>query len=116
MNKRIKELRLKLDLSQEEFGSKINIKSRAHISLLESGDRVVTDRIVNDICREFNVNENWLRYGEGVMINAESDFIELIASQIDELDEMDIKFITEYVKLRSNHKKVIKDFIQKMTT
>lgn len=27
----------------------------------------ITDRILYDICREFNVNEFWLRTGEGEM-------------------------------------------------
>lgn len=65
MNERLKQIRVKLNLSQEEFGTKIGIESRSHISLLESGKRNITDRIINDICREFNVNENWLRTGVG---------------------------------------------------
>lgn len=54
-------------MSQKEFGKKIGIESRAHISSLESGNRNITDRIINDICREFNVSEDWLRYGKGDM-------------------------------------------------
>lgn len=65
MNKRLRELRVRLQLSQEEFGKKIGIESRAHISLLESGKRNITDRIITDICREFSVNEDWLRTGAG---------------------------------------------------
>lgn len=67
MNNRLKELRLNLNLSQEEFGNKIGIKSRSHISALESGTRNITDRIISDIVREFHINENWLRTGEGEM-------------------------------------------------
>ena len=65
MNERLKQIRLEHKMSQEEFGRKIGIESRAHISALENGGRNITDRIVNDVCREFNVNENWLRTGEG---------------------------------------------------
>lgn len=67
LNNRLKELRSFLDLPQEEFGNRIGIKSRAHISSLENGTRNLTDRIIADICREFNVNEAWLRFGEGEM-------------------------------------------------
>lgn len=67
MKERIKLIRSELNLSQESFGYKIGIKSRAHISALENGRRALTDRIVNDLCREFNVNENWLREGTGEM-------------------------------------------------
>lgn len=65
LNERLKKIRNQLRLSQEEFGHKIGIESRAHISSLEKGSRNITDRIIKDICREFNVNEDWLRNGTG---------------------------------------------------
>lgn len=67
MNERLKKIRLFNKLSQEEFGKRIGIESRAHISSLEKGNRNITDRIINDVCREFNVNEDWFRYGTGEM-------------------------------------------------
>lgn len=54
-------------MSQEEFGRRIGIESRAHISALENGNRTITDRIIKDVCREFDVNEEWLRTGSGEM-------------------------------------------------
>lgn len=54
----------KLKISQEELGNKIGV-SRFSISNYESGKRNITDRVISDICREFNVNEVWLRTGEG---------------------------------------------------
>ncbi|MBN1045419.1 helix-turn-helix domain-containing protein [Clostridium botulinum] len=63
MNERFKKIRVTSGLTQEEFGEKIGIKSRAHISALESGKRTITDRIISDTCREFNVNDGWLRNG-----------------------------------------------------
>ena len=65
INERLKLLRSSLNLSQEAFGEKIGIRSRAHISALEGGRRALTDRIINDVCREFYVNEEWLRNGIG---------------------------------------------------
>lgn len=82
MNNRLKKLRIALNLSQEEFGKKIGIKSRAHISALETATRNITDRIISDICKEFNVNEEWLRFGTGEMFLKKtkseeiSDFLE----------------------------------------
>lgn len=67
MNNRLKIIRTHLNLSQEEFGSRIGIKSRAHISSLESGSRNITDRIIKDLVSVYNVNEEWLRTGEGDM-------------------------------------------------
>ena len=53
-----------LKISQEEFGKKIGV-SRFSISNYESGKRNLTERVITDICREFDVNEIWLRTGEG---------------------------------------------------
>ena len=74
INERLKLLRSSLNLSQEAFGEKIGIRSRAHISALEGGRRALTDRIINDVCREFYVNEEWLRNGIGEMFREEDTF------------------------------------------
>lgn len=66
MNKRIKELRAKENMNQTEFAEKINV-GQATISAIEKGTRELTDRVIADICREFNVNEEWLRNGTGEM-------------------------------------------------
>ncbi len=57
MNDRIKILRKNyLDITQEEFATKIKI-SRSNLGSIEVGRINVTDRVVEDICTEFNVNE-----------------------------------------------------------
>lgn len=66
MNERLKELRRKLGLNQTELGEKLFL-SQYHISSLETGRRDLTDRIINDVCKEFNVSEEWLREGKGDM-------------------------------------------------
>ena len=65
MNSRIKELRKSLNLTQKEFGSIIGLKSS--ISEIELGNAPITDRTIIAICSKFNVNENWLRFGQGSM-------------------------------------------------
>ena len=66
MNERIKELRDALGITLEEFGSRLGV-TRTAISRLERGNRGVTDQMAISICREFGVNETWLRTGEGEM-------------------------------------------------
>ena len=61
---RIKQLRTKLGLTQEEFGKRIGVK-RNTIACYESGSRTPTDQSLMSICREFNVREDWLRNGNG---------------------------------------------------
>ena len=65
-NERVKELRKSLGLTQEKFGERVGVKKNT-ISQIESGVNGVTDQLRLSVCREFNVNEDWLRTGEGSM-------------------------------------------------
>lgn len=64
MKDRIKTLRKSLKLTQEEFGEKIGV-ARNSVASYEIGRRMPTNAVINSICREFGVNEVWLRTGEG---------------------------------------------------
>lgn len=66
MNTRIAAVRKTAHFTQEEFAARIGL-SRNFVWMLENGDRIPSDRTINDICREFNINESWLRTGEGEM-------------------------------------------------
>lgn len=66
MNERIRELIKGLNMKQAEFAKRIGV-SRPFVSELCSGRKTPSDRTVADICREFHVNEHWLRDGEGEM-------------------------------------------------
>ena len=66
MNKRLKELRNKLGLTLEQFGKRVGI-TRSAVGRIEKGERSVTEQMFLAVCREFNVNESWLRNGEGEM-------------------------------------------------
>lgn len=70
MNNRISLIRKKLGCNQDVFAEKLGL-TKNFISLVETGKRDPSDRTIKDICREFNVNEEWLRNGTGEM------FIEL---------------------------------------
>ncbi len=66
IGQRIKQLRKMLKLSQEEFGKKIG-KSASAIARYESGSREIDESTLKLIAKEFNVNEEWLKTGEGEM-------------------------------------------------
>nr|DAU95118.1 MAG TPA: helix-turn-helix domain protein [Caudoviricetes sp.] len=72
MNERIKELRKSLGLTQLEFGEQVGVKANT-IGNYEIGLRTPSDAVIRAICREFNVNENWLRTGEGEMFNPQDE-------------------------------------------
>lgn len=73
MNERIKKLRKALDLTQQEFASRIGSVQNT-ITGYETGRRVPSGQVISLICREFNVSETWLRTGEGEMFVPEPDF------------------------------------------
>ena len=64
MNYRIREIRKDNNLTQTEFGERIGVKGNT-ITGYENGIRIPSDAIILSICREFNVNEDWLRTGQG---------------------------------------------------
>lgn len=64
MHNRIKEVRKKAGLTQQEFADRLGI-SRSNIGNYESGSRAPIDAAIKLICSKFAVNEAWLRTGEG---------------------------------------------------
>lgn len=66
MNDRIKQLRLTLGLSQEEFGNRLGM-GRGAITNIELKKVEPKPLLVSLICREFRVSEHWLRTGDGEM-------------------------------------------------
>lgn len=91
MNNRIKELRKQLNLTQEEFSSKVNL-SRNFIAQIESGSKSPSERTVLDICREFSVNEDWLRTGQGDMFKPQTKNEELLSFVNDVIELEDDSF------------------------
>lgn len=120
MNTRLKKVRLNSDLSQEEFGKRIGIESRAHISALENGNRNVTERIIKDVCREFKVNEDWLRNGgsdnDMFKVNFEIDELSDYCAEITEgKDPFIADMLLKYKSLSPQHKKAIWEIYEELT-
>lgn len=72
MKDRIKRLRKELDLTQQAFADKIGMKQNT-IAQYEMGRTTPSDAIIFSICREFDVNEEWLRTGKGEMFEQMTD-------------------------------------------
>ena len=66
IGERIKKLRKHLDLTQQKFGERLGIKGNT-VAQYELGRNEPIDAVLSLLCKEFNVNENWLRTGEGEM-------------------------------------------------
>lgn len=63
---RIKKIRKELDLTQQKFADRLGVK-RNTVGQWECGINALTDQTITAVCREFKVNENWLRDGTGEM-------------------------------------------------
>ena len=96
MLSRLKHLRAILGLTQREFAETIGIRQSSY-SMIEQGQRGMADRYVKSICLAFDVNENWLRTGEGpIFANAQlrRELLELF----DELTPNSQKYALELLR------------------
>ena len=113
MKERLKKLRKMLGLTQREFGERIGVKPNT-IATYEIGRNEPIDAVVSLICREFNVNEVWLRTGKEPMFAEISEDEELtqIFSAIAVSDDALIKrIIRAYWKLNDNEKEIVRKLI-----
>lgn len=113
MKARIREIRKTLNLTQEQFSSKLGVK-RSAISQIEKGFNQISDQMVKSICLAYNVNEDWLRTGDGEMfIETKDSFLGSISKQFN-LEELDIKILESYIDLPPEKRQVIKDYLKSL--
>ena len=112
MNERIKELRKALNLTQQEFADRLNIK-RGAIANYEVGRNEPIDAVISLICREFNVNEEWLRDGSGEMFRAEEEnsIVARATMLLGERDPLFEAFIDTYSKLTPRNRELLQQFM-----
>lgn len=109
---RIKEIRKDLNLTLEKFGEKLGV-TKVAISNIEKGNRNLTDQMIKAICREYNVNYNYLMYGTGEKFSdLPETILEELCTQYD-LDELDKQIIDIYISLPKQLRDSVKDHIKK---
>ena len=109
IHERLKFLRGQLDLTTRAFGSAISMSGGA-ITNMEKGTRNITDRTIRDICREYNVNPEWL-------INGNEPIFEDVTRELDIDDE--VRQLTKQYSLLNNEdqelvKKLVNSLAEKM--
>lgn len=110
MKDRLKELRKKLGLTQKKFAEKLGI-SRNNIASYETGKSNPGSSIIQLICRVYNVNETWLRTGEGEMFTAaDSNLIDNLVKKYD-LDQLEAAIVTEYINLGTESRKIFRAYL-----
>lgn len=117
MGNRLKLLRDELGLNQSEFSDKLNVTSTT-ISKIEKGQRNLTDRMMNDICREFTVNKEWLLTGTGDMfvdVAMDKDIAGLMGNILADDDEFMKKVFLTFAKLTDSERAVIMKVINSLS-
>lgn len=110
---RVNMIRKSLNLTLEKFGLKVGVGKTA-ISKIEKGDVNLTDQMAKSICREFNVNYEFLINGTGEM------FSDLPQTTLDELcqqykcDRLDRLLIESYLKLDTEKRQAVKQYMKNL--
>lgn len=110
MNERIKELRKRLNLTQQQFADRLGIK-RNTIANYEIGRNAPVDTVLSLICREFSVNEEWLRNGTGEMFAPDAgDELEALAKKYNYSAAVSV-LVEKLVNLSPERQAVVTDFL-----
>ena len=116
MNERIKKIRKHKDvnMTQPDFGKRIGVTAAA-ISKMETSASNPSEQIILAICREFNVNEEWLRTGEGgdgAMFELYDDTELTAMFSRYSMDSLSKGIITSYVKLHPEKRKLFGEILK----
>lgn len=106
MKARLKELRKALHITQAGLADEIKV-SKPTIEAYEYGRTEIPERSITAICKAFNVNENWLRTGEGEMFNPkdfDEEVTDIVWSIVDKksLSEEERNQYIELIKIISS--------------
>lgn len=113
LNERLKKLRKALDLTQQQLAEHLGVK-RNTVAQWELGINAITEQVITSICREFDVNKEWLRTGKGEMFVIQSKEEELAAFFGDILNDgssFKKRFISALAALDTEDWEVIEKFI-----
>ena len=118
MKDRIKKIRKEFDLTQQKFADRIGVKQNT-VAQYEMGRNTPIDTVISLICREFNVNEDWLRNGNGDMflpVDRENEISKIVRGLLnEEANSFKSRFITmlaglsvsDWERLESEAKKLL---------
>ena len=117
-NSRIKEVRKAKGLSQAAFGAPFGA-NRDMINNVENGRAAVSDIMVSSICRTYDVNEHWLRTGEGemfVQIARSDEVMDFVGrAMIGEESNFKQRFLLALARLPEERWEDIEDFARQIT-
>ena len=95
------------NLKKVEFARVLNI-NQSYVTQLIKGRNQPSDRLIEDLCQKYNINEEWLKTGEGEMRRATSPLFLRDSS----LDATDREIIESYIRMTPTQRQFIKDWIR----
>lgn len=113
MNNRIKQLRLALNMTQEEFASYIGVK-RNTVSVYESGRNTPVTSVINLICSEFNVNKLWLLEGKGTMFHGQPHRSLDALAESNDLSVFDYLLLEKFMTLKKADRDAVVRYVQQV--
>ena len=116
MKDRNKALRKALHVSQDAICQRVGVK-RSTVCTYEKGIRLPSDSVIAMICREFNVNEEWLRTGKGSMfteVHRDEQIARFVGEILSEDDDFRRRFIAILAQMTPEEWKVIQAFAEKL--
>lgn len=115
---RIKKLRQEKKMTQQDFAAKVGIK-RNTVATYEIGRNTPIDAVISLICRTFNVNETWLRTGEGEMYKKSNGILEKLKREL-QLTEIETEIIEIWLSFPEEQRMQViefaKSFNEKLTS
>lgn len=115
INDRIARCIVESNLTKTAFAQKIGL-TQAYVSALSIGRKKTSDRTISDICREFGINETWLRTGEGEMFCQSQDTLAEKLARDYGLDELGYQIMSAYLRLDENDRAAVKRLILNLTS
>lgn len=112
MKERIKKIRNSLGLTQQKFADRLGLK-RQTIAAYEIGNIEPSDSTLLLICKEFNINEEWLRYGNGEMKRSIDMDFGSICAEIGIKDVKAKEAIMRYYELSDEDKELFWKYIER---
>lgn len=114
MKDRIRQIRKENKLTQKEFAERLGIKQNT-VASYEMGRIGISDSVIISICREFGINEEWLKNGIEPMLKEVPNKFSFYLGQIEGGNDEFIKDLIEvYMELDPDSKKALRVLTEKM--
>ena len=118
---RVKMVRESKHLTLDQFGEKLGVTKTA-ISRIENGTRGLTEQMLKAICREFSINEKWLRTGDGDMpqkLSEDEEVADLVSDILEDgknnaFYSIILEIIQIYKELSPSSQEALREFSKKL--